>query len=255
VTTLNDALALAATGYSVFPCRNDKTPATRHGFKDAASDPAAVRGLWHRYPGALIGIATGAVSDLAVLDLDARHGGAEWWRAHKDGLPITRTIRTRSGGLHLWFRHAPGLRCSASVIAPGIDVRADGGYVIWWPAAGYEVLNPADPAPWPAWVSALLEPPPRPAWTPPKPEPASVTRYADAALDRAARIMAATPEGQRNFTLNRETFCLARKELAIARERLRAVMSAAAAAAGLPQDEIDRTIEAAFKARDAPGGR
>jgi hypothetical protein len=35
--------------------------------------------------------------------------------------------------LHFFFQHAPGLRCSRGLIAPGVDVRADGGYVIWWP--------------------------------------------------------------------------------------------------------------------------
>jgi hypothetical protein len=41
--------------------------------------------------------------------------------------------------LHLIFQHAAGLRCSAEKIAAGVDVRAIGGYVIWWPAAGLPV--------------------------------------------------------------------------------------------------------------------
>ena len=134
---LDAALALADQGLAVFPCHADKRPATPHGFKDASAEPEAVRKLWQAFTAPLIGIATGAVSDLAVLDIDAKHAEArEWWLTHRERLPITRTIRTRSGGLHLWFRHAPGLKCSAGVIAPGIDVRADGGYVIAWHAAG-----------------------------------------------------------------------------------------------------------------------
>ena len=49
------------------------------------------------------------------------------------------------------FRSAPGLRSSASRIAAGVDVRADGGYVIWWPREGLAV----DDAPlceWPEWL-------------------------------------------------------------------------------------------------------
>jgi hypothetical protein len=56
-----------------------------------------------------------------------------WWFSHRDRLPLTRVHRTRSGGLHLIFRHVPDVRCSAGRIAPGIDVRGDGGYIIWWP--------------------------------------------------------------------------------------------------------------------------
>jgi hypothetical protein len=64
-------------------------------------------------------------------------------------MPETRAHETPSGGLHLVFKHMPGLRCSVSRLGLGIDVRADGGYVIWWPAAGYPVLCEAPIADWP----------------------------------------------------------------------------------------------------------
>ena len=75
-----------------------------------------------------------------------------WWASHRDRLPVTRVHRTRSGGLHLVFQHAPDIRCSAGRIAPGIDVRGNGGYVIWWPATGLPVLSNAPFAPWPDWL-------------------------------------------------------------------------------------------------------
>ena len=61
----------------------------------------------------------------------------------------TRPHRTRSGGLHLIFGHYDGLKCSAGKIARGVDVRADGGYILWWPAAGLPMLSDAPIAPWP----------------------------------------------------------------------------------------------------------
>jgi hypothetical protein len=87
---------------------------------------------------------TGSVSGISVLDIDA--DGLTWFDAQH--LPLTRMHQTRSGGLHLLFRHAEGLRNSSGVIANGVDVRANGGMVIWWPRQGYEICD-APLAEWP----------------------------------------------------------------------------------------------------------
>jgi Primase C terminal 2 (PriCT-2) len=55
-----------------------------------------------------------------------------------DPAPDTRTI-TRSGGRHLLFLHREGLRTSKGQIAKGVDVRGEGGFVIWWPREGLAV--------------------------------------------------------------------------------------------------------------------
>jgi len=103
------ALRLAEDGFATFPCNRSKAPACPHGFLDASIDAAVIRNLWQRHQGELVGIATGTVSNLAVLDIDAKHAEARaWWDGHRTQLPPTRTIRTRSGGLHLWYRHVPG---------------------------------------------------------------------------------------------------------------------------------------------------
>jgi len=142
------ALELAAQGFPVFPCHADKSPACERGFHDASKDPDTVRALFAG--GApLIGVPTGPASGFDVLDLDPRHGSDAWWAEHGPGLPATRTHRTRSGGLHVLFRHAPGLRSSAGKLAPGCDVRAEGGYVVWWPAAGCEAISAGAAAEWP----------------------------------------------------------------------------------------------------------
>jgi hypothetical protein len=87
---------------------------------------------------------TGEPSGISVLDVDA--DGLAWFDAEQ--LPLTRMHQTRSGGLHLLFRHAEGLRNSASAIAPGVDVRAEGGFVVWWPREGLPVCD-APLAEWP----------------------------------------------------------------------------------------------------------
>jgi hypothetical protein len=156
------AADLAMQGHSVFPCHIDKRPACPHGFHDASTDWADVVRLWMEHPGVLVGVATGAPSQISVLDIDAKHREAqEWWAANRTRLLPTRVHRTRSGGLHLVYGDYAGLKCSAAKIAKGVDVRADGGYVIWWPAAGLQVLCDGPIAPWPEWLMEALNPPPR----------------------------------------------------------------------------------------------
>jgi Bifunctional DNA primase/polymerase, N-terminal len=155
-TTLSWALRLTSQGLPCFPCGFHKRPLTPQGFKDASRDREVVRALWVSYPGPLIGVPTGEASGLHVLDVDARHRGNEWFARRRNDIPITRVHRTRSGGLHLFFRHEPGIRCSAGRLAPGVDVRASGGYVIWWPAAGLPALSDSPAAEWPQWLRTAL---------------------------------------------------------------------------------------------------
>src|SRR5215470_4758223 len=119
------ALTLASE-FACFPCAHNKAPACPHGFKDATRDPVALRELFTRCPGSLIGVPTGALSGIDALDIDAKHTPArEWWAANRTQLPPTRAHRTRSGGLHLLFQHGAALSCGVSRIARGIDVRGD----------------------------------------------------------------------------------------------------------------------------------
>jgi hypothetical protein len=146
--------AVIATGLPCFPCSRNKRPAIPGpgGHKHATSDPAALRALWRRYPGPLVGVRTGDASGLFVLDIDgAKHLEAKvWWVAQREWLPTTRIHQTQSDGLHLVFWHVPGVRASQDREgrpAKGGDTRGDGGYVIWWPAAGYPVLCDAPAVP------------------------------------------------------------------------------------------------------------
>ena len=138
--SLRSALTLAEQGLPCFPCRADKRPATPNGFKDATCDGNKMRELWKRHPGPLVGVPSGDITGLDILDIDPRHGGKHWFAKQCHRLPPTRVHRDWQRRLAPAVSAAPGLRCSAGKIAPGVDVRATGGYVIWWPAAGLRVV-------------------------------------------------------------------------------------------------------------------
>jgi predicted P-loop ATPase len=159
------ALQYAEQGLPVFSCKNEpadpkqhKKPLTKHGFKDATTDRGIIHRWWQRHPTALIGMPTGKVTGIAVLDLDRKNDKdgfvavPEWERR----TPVI--TRTPSGGAHLYFKTYDGLRCTESVIAPGVDTRAEGGYVIVPPSPGYAWVGGADLSALPPWPDDLRVP-------------------------------------------------------------------------------------------------
>jgi hypothetical protein len=240
------------TGYAVFPCKEDKTPATRNGVHNASNDPARVANLWEVSPGPLIGIATGAASGVDVLDIDSgRHPEADaWWKAATSGeirpsiLP-TRVYRTRSGGLHAYYRHTPGVVNTASKLARGVDTRGCGGYAIYWFAAGCPCENEAPPSPWPAWLLNALfwKPPPKPVFSGKRIE------HADKAINGALRLVRQAAVGERNKVLHWAACRLAERTAAgqIGHSEAQALLLAAAQEAGLTGAEASRTVASAFR--------
>lgn len=128
-------------GWWVFPVKpRDKTPMTERGFKNASNKPEIVRQWWAKTPNANIGLDCGR-SGFVVIDLDKRadaDGLVEWERftANHKLQPRTATSLTGGGGRHLLFKTLEGVKIknSASRLAPGIDVRADGGYIVLPPS-------------------------------------------------------------------------------------------------------------------------
>jgi Bifunctional DNA primase/polymerase, N-terminal len=243
---LTKALDLAAQNIPVFPCAANKCPTTPNGFKDASTEPDKVQELWRNHPGDLIGVPTGAVSGFDVLDLDVKHRQAcDWWRESRQRIPRTRIHRTRSGGLHLLFAHNDVVRCSAGKICLGVDTRADGGYVIWWPAAGLPVLSEAPPAPWPDWLLEEFRPKPRPS-TPSSP---TIVSRGEGWLRGLVRTVIGAAEGQRNSIL----FWAARRGGEAVRDGkagadfVADVLAEAALRIGLPQPEARRTIQSGMR--------
>ncbi len=242
---LSAALALAARGCAAFPMTLAKRPACAHGVKDASRDPETLR-RWFSRCGLIPAIATGTPSDVAVLDIDRQYGGGEWWQANRHRLPDTWAWRTRSGGLHVAFRHRAGLGSSVGVIAAGIDVRGEGTSAIFWPAIGLPVLSSVDPAPWPAWLS----PPTKSTWESLLSDDAPrVPERIEAALAGLVRVVAWASHGERNVKLHwaacRAAEMITRAE--ISRPHAEAVLTEAAARAGLPVREALGTVQSAFR--------
>lgn len=157
VSPLEVACDLAANfGLPVFPCKPNKKPYTDHGFKDASTDLDGLESWFGRqYPDALVGVPTGGTSKLLVVDVDP--DGADWYHEKYEFLACGRIHRTRRGW-HLLYRMPDvEIRNSAGKIAKGIDVRGEGGYIIWWPAHGLDAIGGIeDITEPPAWLLELL---------------------------------------------------------------------------------------------------
>ena len=109
-----------------------KHPLTPNGVHGATTDRATIIMWWDEADIANVGIATG--NGLLVLDIDAKNGGLEslaQLEAQHGSLPITPTVATGGGGKHYYFRLPDGMTIgNRAGLAPGIDVRGDGGYVV-----------------------------------------------------------------------------------------------------------------------------
>lgn len=137
-------------GWNVLPLlAKSKIPATPHGFKDASDDSNKVK-EWFDTDWNNIGIATGKVSGIAIIDIDPKNGGSESYKVLKSkfGLP-TRTLKVRTGGgrLHLYYSTDGEVR-SRNGILPGIDIKSNGGYVVAPPSVHpngkrYEFVDPS----------------------------------------------------------------------------------------------------------------
>jgi hypothetical protein len=167
------ALAYARHGWPVFPCQpGSKQPATRHGFKDATTDPDKITWWWRRQPGANLAIATGAPGP-DVLDVDqhgqAGNGYAALAKLIRAGLvrDASAIIATPSGGLHAYFT-GTGQHCG-KLPRYHLEFRSQGGYVLAPPSqvAGqpYRLIRHQAEAGHLDWgkAVALLEPQRQPA--------------------------------------------------------------------------------------------
>ncbi len=164
------ALRYAELNWKVFPvgARSKFPLAGSHGFKDATTDEATIRGWWSVTPAANIGIATS--SQFFALDIDNKSGGFETLEDLQDKLgclPDTLQQETGGGGRHYIFSAPEGMRVSNStgVVGQGIDVRGEGGYIVVAPSlhqngreyrwdGTQEFLSPVLPAP--EWVISCM---------------------------------------------------------------------------------------------------
>ncbi|NMC21991.1 MAG: hypothetical protein GYA33_16415 [Thermogutta sp.] len=158
---LDHALRYAALGYRVLPVApRRKTPILANWPAEAATDEATIRKWFEQWPAANVGIATGR--GLIALDLDPQALSVDWpGEARRRELKATRCplAKTPRGGWHLYFRAPRPWHNSAGVIAPGVDTRGAGGFVVAPPSGTTTGRY--------QWVRALVrldQLPPPPEW-------------------------------------------------------------------------------------------
>ncbi|MCU1642957.1 MAG: hypothetical protein JWN03_3232 [Nocardia sp.] len=262
---LDAALSAAMRGWYVFPLQpHSKVPAIKDWPHRATTDEIRIRDFWPHHCRNNVAIATGP-SGLHVIDLDTHRGldgpAALYQLATRSGVRatlLTYTVATPNGR-HLYYRMPGGLLLpnTAALIAPGIDSRGHGGYVV---AAGshtndgdYRALTNRHPRELPPWILQMLTPPPSPA---PAAEPGAPPAHPDAYLRailsaETGKVTAAVP-GTRNTALFRAAFTLGRLVAGGALDQHHAHEVLAAAAAvhighhQFTAREIERTITSGF---------
>lgn len=114
-----------------------KHPRTGRGFKDATVDGDTIARWWSTDPDSNIGVATGGVSGFFVVDVDPRNGGDVTLDALEDEhgkLPATVESLTGGGGRHILFRYPAGATVRSGKLGTGLDLKADGGYIVGPPS-------------------------------------------------------------------------------------------------------------------------
>lgn len=256
-TPAEAALRYADAGWPVFPCRpRGKEPTTSRGYYEATADPEQVAAWWREVPDANIGFVPG-LAGLLVIDVDGPEGEATAGRLGLLSEPTLAVLTPR--GRHLYYLH-PGGEVGNRRVGVGLDIRADRGYVLLPPSvhpsgSRYHWQGRLDEViPLPPLALEALRPlePERPATTWTGTAGPRSSRYAAAAIAAECLELAAVAEGGRNIALNKAAYALARF-VAQGEAQLHPVvtaLAAAAAAAGLPEHEIERTISSAFRARE-----
>jgi DNA-binding transcriptional ArsR family regulator len=161
------ALALedAACGYAVFPVAG-KAPAIKggRGCKDGTREPQRITALFnaaaHKATG--YGIATGATSRLAVVDIDGEQAEAEARRRGLTSDYVVRTGRPEGHGWHLYYSIPEGADVRSRTLAPGLEIKGSGSYVVgagsFHPSGNrYRLVRNGEPSPAPEWMLGTPE--------------------------------------------------------------------------------------------------
>jgi hypothetical protein len=232
------AQQLARRGLAVFPCLvGAKEPATANGLHAATTDASIIAAWWRQQPSYNIGCATGAVSQIFVLDIDSTDAEAELKKLEAENSALPATVEAITGkGRHLYFKMPDcDLRNSASKLAPGLDIRANGGYVLVPPS-----LHPSGKKyAWSVDSAETFAPPPQ--WLIEKVATPSGANGKEAMSAAALRALfdSEIVEGKRNVTLTRIVGHLLRRRVdPLVVVEIATAINAARCAPPLPLDEV-----------------
>jgi hypothetical protein len=281
VTLLDAVLQYTQRGWRVFPLHGivngrctcgrrgcsspGKQPLVRRGLYEATTDEAWVGYWWSRWRRANIGLATGAESGIAVVDIDLPSAVTSLDRLVEGQYELPRTLTglTGGGGVHLIYRSRDAeLGNSVSRLPgieeelPGVDLRANGGYVVAPPSVHrtgnrYEWLDEeVEPALAPEW----LKQPKRRYLELEVVRPADFngdgTPYGLAVLRDELNRLCAAQVGTRNHQLNRSAFAVAQIVAAgeLSEGVARSALLTSARTIGLDEWESRQTINSGFAA-------
>jgi hypothetical protein len=218
---------------------------------------------WARFNGN-VGIITGALSGIVVLDLDSDEAIAE---AKRRGLPENTVVVQTGRGEHWYFRHPGGTIGNRAGIFAGADLRGDGGYVvaaesIHKTGAIYTYRQPSglfDIAPMPQWLFDLATKPDtvgskvkeaEPIKGILQRQPSLTSAYGARAVEGELAILRRATEGQRNNQLNISAFLLAQLAAGgeVEPEATFRLLRDAALSVGLSEREVEATLSSGWNA-------
>lgn len=131
-TLLEAALKYSEMGLSVIPIvPGDKKPLIKwEPFQERRATNTEIVSWWSTNPNANIGIVTGPISDIAVVDIDTDEGKEAILQFIPDSI-IVPTTQTPKGGNHLYFRYPENIEIGNNArVIDGCDFRGKGGYVV-----------------------------------------------------------------------------------------------------------------------------
>jgi len=145
---LKTALELSSRKISVMPVGSNKIPLIKwQEFQTRLATEEELKEWWTKYPNAQLGIITGRLSNLTVVDIEK---GGDFSK-----LPETAISLTGGGGRHYYYRYHDGYT-NKTRIAPLTDIRSEGGYVIAPPSKSdkgkYEWFLKINPNIFPHWL-------------------------------------------------------------------------------------------------------
>lgn len=228
----------------VFPVkRQDKKPLCANGFKSATTNKVVLQEWNKKFPDCNIGIPTGLINNIFVVDVDGKQGFESLNRLELVYGKLDAPTVTTGKGMHLYFKIPENieLKCSTSKIADHIDIRANGGYVVAPPSIhenGHKyiwenfALNQDFPEA-PSWLISLI----------------TNTKKEHSPVSGVLEEIASAPEGERNDTLYKRSISLIARAM---RENLNIAdikenIINAAMQSGLSTEEALKTFDNALK--------
>ncbi|PMR61786.1 hypothetical protein C1A38_06745 [Verrucosispora sp. ts21] len=282
LTMLDGALAWAAAGIPVIPvvltADRKKQPLIRDWYYRGTTIAGTLESWWKQWPFAVPGVLTGFRSYIVSVDEDPRNDGAETLATLPE-LPATRIHSTMTGGRHYLFRYEGSLR--SGVLGPGVDLKANKGFIVVPPAPGYAKVNDLQPIELPTWVvdrisarqgggggpfsyrqGGVSGQTNAPTTSDPHPLPGSRTTsepeviwrdnpeaWVSGVLAYSLNDVQNAPGGSRNRTLYQKAKRLGRYLAGghLDEQEVRRRITLAAHQAGLPLDEIGPTLDSALR--------